>query len=225
MLSGASTSHIRASRCAVKRAFAQRRATLFCTPNMLLEHVFKSRPGHRAATRIEEKFGYDSLATDRQPRPKIGAGPLPDRQYSFAPPFPENSNRRLRLKGYVFDFQADQFGDPESCHKTYIQHGAITDSKPGMGAGTFSMACISSSVRYATSFVSVLLNGIAKICRTGQRGWHLILDIAHERFDGGQSSISRNRPVLALSLDVLQESEYHLGIDLFGEVGMASWRG
>ena len=34
------------------------------------------------------------------------------------------------------------------------------------GSGTFSMACISSSVEYATSFESVFLSGIAKICRT-----------------------------------------------------------
>ena len=102
---------------------------------MLLEHVFESSPGHCATTCVEEKFGYGSHATDRQPRPNISAGPLPDRQYSFTPSFPENSYGRLRLKGYVFDFQTDQFGDSESRHETYIQHGAITDSKPGMWGG------------------------------------------------------------------------------------------
>ena len=81
---------------------------------MLLEHVFESSPSHCATTCIEEKFGYGSLPTDSKPRPKIGAGPLPDRQYSFAPSFPENSHGWLRLKGYVFDFQTDQFGDSES---------------------------------------------------------------------------------------------------------------
>jgi hypothetical protein len=122
----------------------------------------------------------------------------------------------LRLKGYVFDFQTDQFGDSESCDKTYIQHGAITDSKPGMWGGyiQYGLHFFEREIRHQLR-VGLLKWYCQDLPDLVQRGWHLILDIAHERFDGCQSAVSRNRPVLALGLDVLQESEHHLGIDLF----------
>jgi hypothetical protein len=42
----------------------------------------------------------------------------------------------------------------------------------------------------------------------------LILNISHERLDGGQSRIPRDRSVFALGLDMLQECEHQRGIDL-----------
>src|SRR5215467_14536221 len=106
-------------------------ATLFCRRNMLLEHVFESRSRHCAISCIEEDLGYGSLATYRKPRPKISTSSFPNWKRSFASPFPENANGRLRFQGYIFDFQANQLRDPESCNKANIQHGAITDAKPG----------------------------------------------------------------------------------------------
>jgi hypothetical protein len=43
----------------------------------------------------------------------------------------------------------------------------------------------------------------------------VILDVAHEGFDGGQSGVPGNGSVLALGLDVLQEGQHHGGINLF----------
>ena len=75
------------------------------------------------------------------------------------------------------------------------------------------MACISSSVRYATSFISPL-----SMCQDlpdlVQRGWHLILDIAHERL------MAASRPFLVTGRSCAQSrctarKRVPSGIDLF----------
>ena len=195
---------------------AQGRAALFCGLNVLFEHIFESRPAHCTTTRIEEEFRYGSLATYRQPRTKISASSFPNWQYSFSPSFPENPNGRLRRKGYVFHLQTDQLGDSESCDKTHIQHGAITDAKPSMGVGYVQdrLHFVESDIRHQLR-ISPFERYCQDLPHLVQCGWHLILDVAHERFDGRQAAVSRHRPVFALGLDVLQEGEHHSGIDLF----------
>jgi hypothetical protein len=42
----------------------------------------------------------------------------------------------------------------------------------------------------------------------------LILDISHERFDGGQPDVPRHGSVFALGLDVLQKCDDQGGVDL-----------
>jgi hypothetical protein len=99
---------------------------------MALEHVFESRPGHGATACVEEKFRHGSLTTDRKPCTKIGTGPLPNRQHSFAPAFSDDADERLRLKGHVIDPQTDKLGDSKACHKAHIQHSSIADSGPSL---------------------------------------------------------------------------------------------
>jgi len=102
---------------------------------MAFEHIFETRPGDGVTACIEEEFGDGGLATDGKPGTKIGAGPLPNRQYSFASALSEDANEGPRLKGHVIGFQADQFGDAKACDKAYIQHGSIADSKPSLWVG------------------------------------------------------------------------------------------
>jgi hypothetical protein len=182
---------------------------------MTLEHIFESRPGYGITASIEEEFGDGGLATDSEPSTKIGTGPLPNRQDSFASAFSEDSNERPRLKGHVIGSQTDQFGDSETCNKAYIQHGSIANSKPSLWVG---------DIQYGLHFFERemchhLSVGLLKRYRLNlpdlfQRGWYLILDIPHEGFDGGQSGVPRHRSIFALGLDVLQERENQGGIDL-----------
>ena len=59
------------------------------------------------------------------------------------------------------------------------------------------------------------------LCRDGadltdllQGGRHLVFDIAHERFDGGEAQIAGDRAVSALPLDMFEKVEDQGGIEL-----------
>jgi hypothetical protein len=175
---------------------------------MALEQIFESRPGYGITASIQEEFGDGGLATDSEPGTQIDTGPLPNRQNSFASAFPEDSNERPRLKGYVIGSKTDQFGDSKTCDKAYIQHGSIASSKPSLGVGYIQYGLHFFEREMCHHFsVSLLKRYRLNLPDLFQRGWYLILDIPHEGFDGGQSRVPGHRSIFALGLDVLQECE------------------
>lgn len=59
-------------------AIAQRCTSLGRRADMLVEHIFEARSGHRLALGVDEQFWHVNLAPDAQPRAKIARGLLPE---------------------------------------------------------------------------------------------------------------------------------------------------
>src|SRR5436305_14340950 len=109
----------------------QRRLLYAGRPNVLLQNVLESRPGHEIAPSVLEESRSLWLAADFKPITYYRGSLFPQWKNPLSAAFAQDVNARLSLGWQAGQVQADQLRDTQATRKRQMKHRPDAQAGPG----------------------------------------------------------------------------------------------
>ena len=166
--------------------------------HVLAEYILEAIARHRRAFGIDEQLRRANVTADAEPGPQVVRGLLPERKTALAPPLAPDHHARRAPERDVLQQDADQLGDTQTAGEAQVQHRAVPQAQPGGEVGRVQDRphLVHGEVAYELLVVPLYRDGVdpTDLC---ERRRHVVLDIAHQRADGGEAQIACGRAVSA----------------------------
>ena len=184
----------------------ERRASLGGRTDVFVKHVLEARPRHRSTFGIDEQLRRSHRAAHAQPGADIAGGLFPERQASLLAALAADHHARRSAERDVFQQDADQLGDAQAAGEAEMHHRPIPHTRSCRQVGRVQDRAHLVHGQMADELLVVALdrNGL-DLPHLLQRRWHMMLDVAHERLDGGEPQIAGGGAISPLPLDVREE--------------------
>src|SRR6266508_6071099 len=179
----------------------QTRTLRCCCPDVLLQSVAQPRRGERLAASVQEDLGGRNRTAYGQPGSQGPRRFLPQREAALPPSLSMHEDAGIRTVEFnVVETETHQFRGTQAGGEAKIEHRLVTDSVARTGIrGIEDRLHFLPGQMVDQSFLVPFVRQRPDLTELIQRRGRLVLDVLHERADGGQPYVPRPRCVAGLS--------------------------